>query len=102
MKIKLISINPSILNNTANKLLKLEEKTADNIKKIHNTVNECYDEINIASSFMDNNDKDITSYIDTLKKEIENCKSKEKTAIKELKKIKKRKIYLDFIKKINY
>ncbi len=101
MKIKLISINPVILNHTESKLIKLEEQTNDNIKKLHNTIDEYNDDINTALFFGENEDKDITRYIEALKNEREKYKVYEKNAIKELKKIQKRKKYIDFIKKIN-
>ena len=101
MKIKLISINPRIINNTESKLSKLEDHTNKNIKKLHNSLIECNEEIDILSYFT-NDDQEITNYIKCLKHELSEYKHKEKSAIKELKKIKKRKKYINFIKKINY
>ena len=51
MKIKLISINPRIINNTESKLSKLEDHTNKNIKKLHNSLIECNEEIDMLSYF---------------------------------------------------
>ena len=102
MSIKIISINPDAIYSAEKNILKLEEKTNNNIKKIHDAVVDCYDEIDIASAFLDNIDKDINNYIDKLKAQAKEYEKKEKTAIKELKKKKKKKKYIYFIKKFNY
>lgn len=102
MKIKLISINPNLLNQTKNNLLLLEKNINRNIKKIHDVQNECLDEIEIATQFDDSSDQEITNYINYLNKEAIDFEKKEKRAIKELKKIQKKIKYIDFIKKINY
>ena len=48
MSIKIISINPDAIYSAEKNILKLEEKTNNNIKKIHDAVVDCYDEIDIA------------------------------------------------------
>ena len=102
MKIKLISINPSVLCKTESNLTLMENNLIHNIKNIKNNINEYYDEIDIISNFVDHYDEDINCYINDLYSAINENELLEKNASKVLKKIQKRKKYLNFIKKINY